>query len=154
MPAVAITLHLLAVLVWVGGVFFAYLAARPVLAELDPLLRARLWAGIFRRFFPWVWAAIAVILATGIYMVFNSFGGFAELPLFVQAMMGLGVLMMALFGHINFGPYGKLKAAVAADDAELALKSMGRIRKAMAAILALGLAVVVIAMMGMYLSSD
>ena len=154
MPVAAITLHLLAVVIWVGGVFFAYLAARPVLAELDPLLRARLWAGIFRRFFPWVWAAIAVLLVTGVYMVFSSFEGFANAPLFVDLMMGLGLLMMALFGHIDFGPYGKLKAAVASNDADLALKSMGRIRRVMAAVLALGLAVIVIAMSGMYLSSD
>jgi uncharacterized membrane protein len=154
MPVVAITLHLLAAVIWVGGVFFAYLAVRPVLAELDPLLRARLWAGIFRRFFPWVWAAIAVLLVTGVYMVFNSFEGFAQAPPFVDLMMGFGLLMMALFGHINFAPYKKLKAAVAANDAELALKSMGRIRRVMAAILVLGLLIVVIAMTGMYVSSD
>lgn len=154
MPVVAITLHILAVIVWVGGMFFAYLAARPVLAELETLLRARIWAGIFRRFFPWVWAAIAMLLASGIYMVFNSFDGFANAPLFVNLMMGLGVLMMALFGHINSAPYPRLKRAVEAKDAEQALKAMGQIRRVMGLNLALGILVVLIAMSGAYLSSD
>ncbi|HEX2666890.1 MAG TPA: CopD family protein [Gammaproteobacteria bacterium] len=154
MPVVAITLHILAVIVWVGGMFFAYLAARPVLAELETLLRARIWAGFFRRFFPWVWTAIVVLLASGIYMVFNSFDGFAHAPLFVNLMMGLGVLMMALFGHINSVPYPRLKQAVEAKDVEQALKAMGQIRQVMGLNLALGIIVVLIAMSGAYLSSD
>ncbi|HEX7965355.1 MAG TPA: CopD family protein [Gammaproteobacteria bacterium] len=154
MPVVAITLHILAVIVWVGGMFFAYLAARPVLAELETLLRARIWAGFFGRFFPWVWATIVALLASGIYMVFNSFDGFANAPLFVNLMMGLGVLMMALFGHINSAPYPRLKRAVEAKDAEQALKAMGQIRRVMGLNLALGIVVVLIAMSGAYLSSD
>ena len=34
---IAITLHLLSVVVWVGGMFFAYLALRPALAGHDVL---------------------------------------------------------------------------------------------------------------------
>ena len=154
MAAFAITLHLLAAIIWVGGMFFAYMAARPVLSELDTLLRAKLWAGIFRRFFPWVWGAIAVLLASGIFMVFNSFEGFAQAPAFVNIMMGLGILMMALFAHINFAPYKRLKQAVKANDQGIAAKSMRQIRIMMAVNLCLGLIVVIVAMMGMYLSSD
>jgi uncharacterized membrane protein len=154
MPAIAITLHLFAALIWVGGMFFAYWAARPVLAELETPLRARLWVGIFRRFFPWVWAAVITLLVSGFYMIFANFGGFADTPNFVSVMMGLGILMMLLFGHVFFGPYKRLQRAVSANDAELAKKSMGQIRLLMAVNLTLGLVVVAVAMLGTYLASD
>ena len=154
LPAFAITLHLFAALVWVGGMFFAYLAARPVLAELDTQLRARLWVGIFRRFFPWVWGAIVVLLTTGVYLVTSSFESFANAPPFVNIMMGLGILMMLIFGHVFFAPFKRLQQAVATGDDALAKKSMGLIRKLIALNLSLGLVVVAVAMLGTYLSSD
>jgi uncharacterized membrane protein len=154
MPAIAITLHLFAALIWVGGMFFAYLAARPVLAELETPLRARLWVGIFRRFFPWVWAAVITLLVSGFYMVFTDFGGFAGTPNFVNVMMGLGILMMLLFGHVFFAPYQRLKRAVSANDAELAMQAMRQIRIMIALNLSLGLVVVAVAMLGTYLASD
>ncbi len=154
MANLAITLHLIAAIIWIGGMFLAYLAVRPALADLEPLPRARIWAGIFRRFFPWVWAAILTLLATGFYMISAMFGGFAQLPPFVQAMMGLGIFMMLLFGYLFFLPYGELKRAVAANDEALAKQSMGRIRTVVAINLVLGLIVVLVAMMGTFAISD
>lgn len=150
MSAIAIALHVLAAVVWVGGMFFAYMAARPVLAELDTPLRAKLWVGIFRRFFPWVWVSVATLLATGTYMVFDGFGGFAQAPAYVDAMMGLGVVMMALFGHVYFAPYRRLQRALADKDDALAMRSMRQIRLMIAVNLSLGLAVILIAMLGSY----
>ncbi|MGE5625158.1 MAG: CopD family protein [Bacillota bacterium] len=154
LPAFAIALHLLSAVIWVGGMFFAFLAARPVLAELDTLLRARLWVGIFRRFFPWVWAAVVALLVTGFYMVFNTFDGFAHAPAFVHVMMGLGILMMLLFGHVFFSPYKRLQRSVSTGDEDLAKKAMGQIRRVIGVNLALGLVVILVATLGMYLSSD
>jgi uncharacterized membrane protein len=150
MPGYALTLHVLAVVVWVGGMFFAYLAVRPALAELETPLRARLWVGIFRRFFPWVWAAIATLLATGVYLVFAMFEGFAQAPPFVGVMMALGVLMMVLFAYIFFAPYQRLKRSVTGNDAESAKLAMGRIRQIMAVNLTLGLIVVLVALLGTF----
>lgn len=154
MPVIAISAHLLGVIVWVGGMFFAYLAARPVLAQLDTQLRARLWVGIFQRFFPWVWASVALILGSGIYMIFNTFDGFAHAPEFVHVMMGLGLLMMALFAHVFFAPYARLKRAVAAGDDAMAKKAMGQIRLLMLTNLILGILVVLVAMSGAFLATD
>lgn len=40
----AITLHLLATVIWVGGMFFAYMALRPVAGSLlKPPNRQTLW---------------------------------------------------------------------------------------------------------------
>jgi len=154
MPVIAISAHLLGVIVWVGGMFFAYMAARPVLGQLDTALRARLWVGLFQQFFPWVWAAVALILGSGIYMVFNTFDGFAHAPIFVHAMMGLGILMMALFAYVFFAPYRRLKRAVAAGDEPLAAKAMGQIRMLMLVNLILGIVVVLVAMSGAFLATD
>ena len=58
--AYAKLLHLLSVLIWVGGMFFAYMILRPAAVEvLEPPPRLRLWANVFGRFFPWVWASVA-----------------------------------------------------------------------------------------------
>jgi uncharacterized membrane protein len=150
MTGYALTLHMLAAIVWVGGMFFAYLAARPALAELDLPLRARAWARIFRRFFPWVWAAIAALLGTGVYLVYAMFEGFALMPTFVGVMMGLGILMMVLFAHLFFGPYRRLQKALESNNMDLAKAAMGHIRLIMAFNLSLGLIVVLIATLGMF----
>ncbi|HEY6898714.1 MAG TPA: hypothetical protein VI279_15765, partial [Rhodocyclaceae bacterium] len=57
-------LHVASVVVWVGGMFFAYMCLRPAAVELlEPPQRLRLWLGVFDRFFRWVWLAVALILA-------------------------------------------------------------------------------------------
>lgn len=150
MSALAITLHVLAAIIWVGGMFFGFLAVRPALAGLDTQQRARLWVGMFRRFFPWVWVSIAALLATGFYMAKDAFDGLAHAPVFVHVMLGLGVLMMLLFGHLYFAPYQRLKQAVATGDDALAAKSMAQIRVTMAVTLVLGLIVVLDAMFGSF----
>lgn len=150
----ALTLHLLAAVVWVGGMFFAFLAARPVLAELDTALRARLWVGIFRRFFPWVWACIVTLLVTGFYMASADFESPANTPAYVRAMMGLGIFMMLLFGHVYFAAFPKLKRGAAGNDEALMKKAMGQIRLIFGVNLALGLLVLVIATVGMYATTD
>jgi len=154
MPVVAIIAHLLGVIVWVGGMFLAYMAVRPALGQLDTKLRARVWAGIFQRFFPWVWASVALILGSGIYMVSNTFDGFAHAPIFVHVMMGLGILMMVLFAYVFFAPYARLKRAVATGDDALASAAMGQIRLLVLVNLILGVIVVIVAMSGAYLATD
>ena len=57
----------------------------------------------------------------------------------IHIMMGLGILMMLLFMHVQFGPFRKLKQAVASEDWPLAGTQIGRIRPVVAANLAMGL---------------
>jgi uncharacterized membrane protein len=154
MPIVAITAHVLAVIVWIGGMFFGLVALRPALRDMDTLAAARFWCTVLSRFLPWVWAAIVVLLASGFYMVFNGFGGFSALPWFVQFMMGIGIFMMMLTGHLSFSAFKKLKRAVAANDAALAAKPLRQIRIIMDVNLILGLAIVIVIMSGAYVSSD
>lgn len=150
--SVAITLHLLAVVVWVGGMFFAYMALRPVAASLlEPPLRMPLWTQTFARFFPWVWAAVILLPASGYWMIFRVFGGFQALALYINVMQGIGIVMIAIFLHVYLAPYRRLQRAVAAADFAAAGKALGQIRRLIGLNLSLGLALVVIASSGRYL---
>jgi len=153
MSALALALHVLAAIIWVGGMFFAYLAVRPALAELDTKHRARVWAAIFRRFFPWVWACVVALLASGFYLAIISFDSLSQAPVFVHVMMGLGIVMMAVFAYVFFVPYPQLKTAVQTGSEPLAVHAMVRIRLLIAVNLSLGIVVVLVGMLGSYFAS-
>jgi uncharacterized membrane protein len=60
-------LHVLAALVWIGGMLFVALVLVPVVrAQADPALRARLFHQVGVRFRAVGWAALLVLLATGL----------------------------------------------------------------------------------------
>ena len=145
MHSLAIALHILAVVIWVGGMFFAYMFTRPAAVEsLEAPERLKLWNGIFRRFFPWVWAAIVVILATGYWYIFAVYQGMANTPIHIHAMMGLGYVMMAIFLHVFFAPYRRLKNAVAAGDWAEGGRNLGQIRWLVGLNTAIGLVTIVV----------
>ena len=149
--ALAVTLHLLAAVIWVGGMFFAYMALRPVAGSLlEPPVRQTLWAGVFKRFFPWVWLSIVVLLGTGFWMIFAELGGMANVGLHVHIMLGLGILMMLLFMHIYFGPFRRLKQAVEENNLETGGAKLNQIRLLIKINLILGLLVVIVATFGRY----
>ena len=140
-------LHLLSVVVWVGGMFFAYMALRPVAASvLEPPQRLTLWAGVFGKFFPWVWFSVALILATGLHMLM-AFGGTAA-PHYAWTMLVLGVAMMLIFAHVFFAPYGRLKRAVAAQDWKAGGAALALIRKLIGINLSLGLLTIAVVFLG------
>ena len=147
---IAITLHVLSAVIWVGGTFFAYLALPPAIAGVEPLARARIWVRVFQRFFPWVWSSIVVLLSTGFYMLLFNLDGFAHAPMFVHIMLGLGILMMLIFAHVFFAPYKRLRMAAIANDEPAAKKYMRQIRILIGINLLLGLIVIAVAMLGMY----
>lgn len=149
---IAITLHLLAVVVWVGGMFFAYMALRPVAATLlEAPQRLPLWSLTFARFFPWVWASVILLPVTGYWMILKVFGGFGSLALYIHIMQGVGILMILIFLHVFFAPYRRLKQAVAAGDFTTAGKHLALIRKLIGLNLTLGIALIVVASSGRYL---
>ena len=150
--SVAVILHVLSVVIWVGGMFFAYMCLRPVAAGLlEPPLRLRLWVGVFERFFPWVWSSVALILATGLWITFAWFQGFGSSPLYVHIMFGLGLVMMLIFMHVFFAPYRRLRRAVAAEDWPDGAKALGQIRILVGTNTLIGLLTVAVASGGRYL---
>ena len=142
---IELLLHVLADVVWVGGMFVAYLAVRPAAVEaLEPPQRLKLWSGIFARFFRWVWLAVLLILGTG----FSMMGRMSPVSGYVLAMAAIGVLMSALFMHVYFAPFGRLKRAVQREDWKAGGAALGQIRILVGVNLALGLLNIVVAMLG------
>jgi uncharacterized membrane protein len=153
MMSIALLLHVLSVVVWVGGMFFAYMVLRPVAAiQLDAPQRLALWAGVFGRFFPWVFLAIGLILSTGLLMLVNEFGGIWSTTIDLQLMLGTGIVMMLIFFHIYFAPFQRLKRAVSAEDWSAGSRHLAQIRVLVGINLILGLLTVAIAAGGRYLS--
>ncbi|MDR9437222.1 MAG: CopD family protein, partial [Thiohalophilus sp.] len=124
-----IALHMLAAVIWVGGMFFAYMCLRPVAAtQLEPPTRLTLWVGTFGKFFPWVWASVILLPLTGYWMLFTLFGGFANAPIYVHLMNGLGIIMILIYLHVFFAPYRRLKQAVLQQDWPTGGQKLGQIR--------------------------
>jgi uncharacterized membrane protein len=145
---IAVFFHLLGVVVWVGGMFFAYLALRPAAARLlEPPQRLALWQDTLRRFFNWVWLAVVLVLASGLWMLFQI-AGLGGAPAYVHVMLLLGLVMMAIFVHVFFVPFRRLTTHVGAKDWKAAGTALNAIRQRVALNLVLGLLTIAIATMG------
>jgi uncharacterized membrane protein len=141
-------LHLLAAAFWVGGMAAMHFAVRPAaVATLEPPQRLPFMAATLGRFFSGVTVAIVLLLASGLAMIVLA-GGFGAAHWRVHAMFGVGLLMMAIFGHIRFGPYRRLQRAVAARAWPQAAPALNTIRRLVALNLALGTGVFLLASVG------
>jgi uncharacterized membrane protein len=147
---VGLFFHMLAAVVWVGGMFFAHQMLRPAAGKLAPAERLPLWRRVFERFFPVVWGAIALLLASGYIMVIWGFGGFAHLPLHVDIMQTIGIVMILAFAHLYFAPWARFRRSLDGGDLAAAQRQLDQIRRIVAFNLVLGLAVVVIGATGRY----
>jgi len=137
-----LALHILCAVLWVGGMFFAYVIVRPSLSVLEPPQRLLLHTQVFRRFFLVVWHVMPLLLISGFVMLFGLYGGMANVPWNIQAMMGLGILMAVIFVVLVFGPYARFRRTT--DRARMAA-NIDSIRKLIGVNLILGLITVVIA---------
>ena len=150
MTAVALALHILGAVVWVGGMFAIYACLRPALGTLELPQRLRLMRVTFQKFFRWVWLAILLLLASGYWMLFTTFGGFAGASLYIHLMQMIGWLMIALFVWLFCGPWLAFKRAVDVEDWPSAGTGLNRIRQIIRVNLPLGLLAVVIGGSGRY----
>ena len=149
--AIAQALHVLAAVVWVGGMFFAHMAVRPAAqALLDPPQRLSLWASTFARFFRWVWLSIGLLFLTGYWVIFLGYGGMAQIGSHVHAMHGIGVVMLLLYTYVYVVPYRHMRDAVSARDWQQAARRLQQIRTIVVTNLILGLTTVVVASGGRY----
>ena len=127
-------LHLIAGIVWMGGMTFMLFALRPAaIGEMNAQPRALLMLQVWRRFYAWVLLAIAVLFITGSHLYSATFRatklatGQGNVPLGWNIMLALGIAMMLIFGHIYFAGFKKYKRSVAAADWSLAAKAAGLI---------------------------
>lgn len=132
-----IFLHLAGVIVWVGGMAFAYFCLRPAAAQLlDPPQRLPLWAATFDRFFRLVAVAVVLILVSGFGMLAQT--GFVHVPLGWHIMMGLGLAMAGVFGYVYFVLYPRLCRHCEAAAWPAAAAVLNGIRQMVAVNLVLG----------------
>ncbi len=148
--ALLVASHILAAVVWVGGMFLAYVVLRPSAGPLEAETRLALWQRVFRGFFPWVWASIVVLLASGYAMIFLYFGGFAGAGLHIHLMQGIGIVMVLLFGHLFFGPWRRFSQAMEARDFAQAGGRLNQIQLIVAINLTLGLLTIIVGASGRF----
>ena len=146
--AILLCLHLLAATVWVGGMVVMHFTVRPAAVQtLEPPLRLPFMAAALGRFFGWVSVAVLVLLGSGLALLLGG-GGFAAAHWSVHAMFGIGLAMMAVYGHVRYATYPRLERAVAARQWPQAAAALNTIRQRVVLNLALGTAVFVLAVVG------
>jgi uncharacterized membrane protein len=142
-------LHVLAIVVWIGGMVFAHFFLRPAALQLDPPQRIRLMHGALQRFFKAVLVSIVVVLASGLWMIGRvaketvQAGLPFNMPLDWTIMAVLGIVMMGIFGHIRFALFKRLDKAVAASDWTAGGTALAGIRTWVAVNLAIGVVIIV-----------
>jgi uncharacterized membrane protein len=147
---VGVAFHTLAAVIWVGGMFFAYMILRPSVSSLEPLIRLPLWQRAFSRFFAWVWLSVAVLLLSGFGMVLLGLGGFLAVGAYVRAMMALGIAMVIIYTYLYFVPWQRFRRAVSIEDWPAANAALQRMRFIVGVNLVLGLVTVTVGASGRY----
>ena len=150
--AVLKLVHLLSLVVWIGGMFFALACLRPALGVLDAPARPRLMGAVLARFFAVVNAAIGLVLVSGLGMLWSAWraaspAGFA-VPHSWGAMIVLGLAMMGIFGYLRGVLQRRLQAALAAQDGAAAAAVLARIRAWVLVNLVIGVAIVAVMKLG------
>jgi uncharacterized membrane protein len=148
---IAFPLHVLAVLVFVGGLFSAVIVSHPLSRGLDSDTSSLVWRQALSRVFTWAWGSLLLIVATGIVMVSLKFGGFSGAPPIHRANMAIGIPAMLLFGYAFFGPWQRYRRTIARGDVPAARWAVSRVRVLMTLILGLGLLASVVSAVGRYI---
>jgi uncharacterized membrane protein len=145
--------HLLAIIVWIGGMVFAYFFLRPATLALEPSVRLRLMHDALGRFFKAALIAAVIVLASGLWMIgrvakqsVQAGQGF-DMPLSWTIMAVLGVVMIGIFGHIRFALYKRLSKAVAASNWTAGGAALASIRTWVAINLSIGVLIIAVTLL-------
>lgn len=150
MNAILHFLHVAAVIIWIGGMFFAHFCLRPVAAaQLPPAQRLPLMSAVLGRFFAAVTLSVVIIVVSGLIMLLDV--GMAQAPMHWHLMLASGLLMTFIFSVIGLRHFPRLRTAVATADWPVAAAALNGIRLLVATNLALGTATVAIAVLGKHL---
>ena len=146
-------LHLLSIVVWVGGMVFAGFFLRPAALQVPPPQRIALMHAALQRFFTAVLIAIGVVLVTGVWMIGRTAketvqAGLAfNMPLDWTIMAALGLLMMAIFAHIRFALFKRLDKAVTAQDWPAGGAALAAIRTWVGVNLVIGVVIIAVTLL-------
>ena len=93
------TVHVLSIVLWIGGMAFAHFFLRPAVAQLEASVRLRLMHDVLGRFFKAVLVVSLLTLVSGVWMLGRvakqvvQSGGSFEMPLAWTVMAVLGIVM-------------------------------------------------------------
>ncbi|MBF7730581.1 CopD family protein [Pseudomonas sp. N040] len=141
--ALIYTLHLLCALIWVGGMFFAWMILRPAaVSTLQAPARLGLWSDVLPRFFRWVWLAVVILPLSGFGMLHLRQQTIETAPHFIQVMIGLYLVMLSLFLRAQLLELPALRKSVAAEDWTQGGAALARIRRLVGFNLLIGMTLV------------
>jgi uncharacterized membrane protein len=149
------TLHVLAIILWIGGMIYTLFFLRPAVASIDAPTRVKLMHDVLERFFKAVLWASTIAVASGLWMVGRvarqavQAGGSFTWPLEWIVMMVLGIVMFLIFGHIRFALFKRLQRAVAASDWTAGGAALNAIRQWVTINLAIGIVIVCVTLIGL-----
>ena len=152
--AVLKSIHLLGIIVWVGGMFFMLHCLRPAAASLEPALRVGLMRDALGRFLRIVTVVVGLVLLSGVAMLATasrvsvSAGIGFNMPIDWHVMVTLGVVMMAVFVYIRFALFTQLERAADGRDWPAAAALLARVRALVIANLLLAVVIVVVTRLG------
>ena len=147
-------IHLLAVIVWLGGMAFTLFCLRPAVAVLEPAQRVTLMHAVMQRFIRVVTIAAAVLFVAGATMVGMAWSAAARaglafnMPLDWYAMIALFFVMLVVFVHIRQVLFARLDAAVKNRRWPDGAAALGAIRWEVVLNLVLGAFIVLLVRLG------
>ena len=148
------TIHLLSIIVWIGGMVFVQFFLRPALTQLEAPQRVRLMHDVLGRFFNAVLVAAGLALASGIWMIGRiakqtvQAGIKFTMPIEWMVMSVLGLVMVAIFLYIRFALYKRLSAAVTAAAWPAGGAALASIRSWVLVNLVIGMVIVAVTLLG------
>ena len=149
------TVHVLSIILWVGGMMFAHWFLRPAALQLETEPRLRLMQDALGRFFKTVLVASLLVLVTGYWMLGRvaketvQAGLSFQMPISWWIMAVLGTLMVAIFMHIRFALFKRLRDAVQFATWDKAAAAQASIRTWVSVNLGLGILIVAVTLLGL-----
>ena len=145
-----LAIHILAVIIWLGGLFFLAVVLGPSAKFLDAAAAPSFWRRTLSRSLAWGWLSLVVIVGTGVAMVFLVFGGYGYLPNIHRVNMAIGIPAIALYGYTSLVPWRQFGRAARSNDRVVAAKKLHQVRTLLATILVLALSAAFMSALGRY----
>lgn len=126
MTLFVLPLHIVAVIVWLGGVITWTIAMRPSAAEMAHHARS------LHRSFSWGTISLALVVVTGAALTQFRFGGMSGMPTLHRWNVPIGVTAIALFSAARVFTWPALRRALRASHAEAIHAHARRLRALLA----------------------
>jgi uncharacterized membrane protein len=146
-------LHLVAVVVWIGGMAFAHFCLRPAaLAVLQPAQRLPLMSAALGRFFALVGASLILLWGSGVALFGHLVAAGGKPPLSWNLMAAIAAVMTVVFAVIALRLHPRMRAALAANELPKAAAALDAVRRLVVLNLALGVLTIAVATLGRLLN--